>query len=29
MLWGLSQKVQGFKGRPDGLWRPENLTLSN
>lgn len=29
MLWGLSQKVQGFKGRPDGLWRPENLSLSN
>lgn len=29
MLWGLAQKVQGFKGRPDGLWRPENLSLSN
>lgn len=29
MLWGLSSKVQGFKGRPDGLWRPEGLSLSN
>lgn len=29
MLWGLSAKVQGFQGRPDGLWRPEGLSLDN
>ena len=29
MLWGLQSKVQGFKGRPDGLWRPEGMTYSN
>jgi peptide/nickel transport system substrate-binding protein len=29
MLWGMSSRVQGFKGRPDGLWRPEGLSLSN
>ncbi len=28
MLWGLSAKVQGFKGRPDGLWRPEGVSLA-
>jgi peptide/nickel transport system substrate-binding protein len=28
MLWGLSAKVQGFKGRPDGLWRPEGMTIA-
>lgn len=28
MLWGLSRKVSGFNGRPDGLWRPEGLTLA-
>ena len=28
MLWGMSARVQGFKGRPDGLWRPEGLSLS-
>lgn len=27
MLWGLSAKVGGFQGRPDGLWRPEGMTL--
>ncbi len=26
MLWGLSAKVGGFVGRPDGLWRPEGMT---
>jgi hypothetical protein len=24
----MSARVQGFKGRPDGLWRPEGLSLS-
>ncbi len=28
MLWGLSAKVQGFRGRPDGLWRPEGMVVS-
>jgi peptide/nickel transport system substrate-binding protein len=28
MLWGLSRKVGGFHGRPDGLWRPEGMTLA-
>ncbi len=28
MLWGLSRKVGGFNGRPDGLWRPEGMTLT-
>ena len=28
MLWGLSRKVGGFQGRPDGLWRPEGIALS-
>jgi peptide/nickel transport system substrate-binding protein len=28
MLWGLSAKVHGFAGRPDGLWRPEGMTVS-
>jgi peptide/nickel transport system substrate-binding protein len=27
LLWGLSRKVGGFQGRPDGLWRPEGMTL--
>ncbi len=28
MIWGLSDKVRGFHGRPDGLWRPEGMTLA-
>ena len=28
MLWGMSAKVQGFKGRPDGLWRPEGMSIA-
>ena len=28
MLWGLSSKVSGFAGRPDGLWRSEGLTVT-
>ncbi len=28
MLWGVSRKVGGFGGRPDGLWRPEGVTLA-
>ena len=28
MLWGLNRKVNGFQGRPDGLWRPEGMTLA-
>jgi peptide/nickel transport system substrate-binding protein len=28
MLWGLSAKVEGFKGRPDGLWRAEGMVLA-
>ena len=28
MLWGVSRKVGGFQGRPDGLWRPEGVTLA-
>jgi peptide/nickel transport system substrate-binding protein len=28
LLWGLSRKVDGFHGRPDGLWRPEGVTLA-
>ncbi|MBC7634863.1 MAG: hypothetical protein H7251_04600, partial [Acetobacteraceae bacterium] len=28
LLWGLSAKVSGFQGRPDGLWRPENMVLA-
>ncbi len=27
LLWGLTRKVGGFQGRPDGLWRPEGITL--
>ena len=27
MLWGMSAKVQGFRGRPDGLWRAEGLSI--
>lgn len=27
MLWGMSTKVQGFQGRPDGLWRAEGLSI--
>jgi len=28
LLWGLSAKVQGFHGRPDGLWRPEGMAIA-
>ena len=28
LLWGQSAKVSGFQGRPDGLWRPENMVLA-
>ena len=28
MLWGLSSKVSGFAGRPDGLWRSEGMTVT-
>ncbi len=28
MLWGLSRKVTGFRGRPDGLWRPEGMAIA-
>jgi peptide/nickel transport system substrate-binding protein len=28
LLWGLSRKVTGFQGRPDGLWRPEGMTIA-
>ena len=28
LLWGLSRKVTGFQGRPDGLWRPEGVALA-
>jgi peptide/nickel transport system substrate-binding protein len=28
MLWGLSAKVTGFQGRPDGLWRPEGMAIA-
>jgi peptide/nickel transport system substrate-binding protein len=28
LLWGLTAKLQGFKGRPDGLWRPEGVALT-
>jgi peptide/nickel transport system substrate-binding protein len=28
MLWGLSAKVEGFQGRPDGLWRPEGMAVA-
>lgn len=28
LLWGMSAKVQGFHGRPDGLWRPEGVALT-
>ena len=28
LLWGLSAKVQGFQGRPDGLWRPEGMSIT-
>lgn len=27
-LWGLSAKVTGFQGRPDGLWRPEGIAIA-
>ncbi|MCX7380139.1 MAG: ABC transporter substrate-binding protein [Alphaproteobacteria bacterium] len=27
-IWGLSGKLQGFAGRPDGLWRPEGMSLA-
>jgi peptide/nickel transport system substrate-binding protein len=29
MLWGLSRAVAGFNGRPDGLWRPEGLSIAS
>jgi peptide/nickel transport system substrate-binding protein len=28
MLWGVSAMVQGFQGRPDGLWRPEGMAIA-
>ena len=28
MLWGVSAKVQGFQGRPDGLWRAEGMAIA-
>ncbi len=28
LLWGMTSKLQGFHGRPDGLWRPEGVALS-
>jgi peptide/nickel transport system substrate-binding protein len=28
MLWGVSAKLQGFNGRPDGLWRPEGMGIA-
>ena len=28
MLWGLSAKLQGFRGRPDGLWRAEGMVIA-
>lgn len=28
LLWGLQAKLNGFKGRPDGLWRPEGMSLT-
>ena len=28
LLWGVSAKLQGFRGRPDGLWRPEGVTMA-
>jgi peptide/nickel transport system substrate-binding protein len=28
MLWGVSRKVNGFQGRPDGLWRPEGMSIA-
>ncbi len=28
MLWGLSAKVQGFQGRPDGLWRADGMVIA-
>jgi peptide/nickel transport system substrate-binding protein len=28
LLWGLSKQLAGFHGRPDGLWRPEGMTLA-
>ena len=28
LLWGMSAKVGGFQGRPDGLWRPEGMSLA-
>ena len=28
MLWGLSAKVEGFQGRPDGLWRAEGMAVA-
>jgi peptide/nickel transport system substrate-binding protein len=27
LIWGLNRKVSGFQGRPDGLWRPETVTI--
>ncbi len=27
LLWGMQAKLQGFHGRPDGLWRPEGVAL--
>lgn len=27
LLWGMSAKLQGFHGRPDGLWRPEGMAF--
>jgi peptide/nickel transport system substrate-binding protein len=28
LFWGLSKQLVGFHGRPDGLWRPEGMTLA-
>ena len=28
LLWGVTAKLQGFRGRPDGLWRPEGVSLT-
>lgn len=27
-IWGVSARLQGFAGRPDGLWRPEGMSLT-
>ncbi len=28
LLWGVTRKLTGFAGRPDGLWRPEGVALA-